>query len=645
MPEVSIIIRTYNEERHLPALFDAIGRQRFRDFEVVVVDSGSLDRTREIAVERNARLIRISKHDFTFGYSLNTGIENAAGEYIVMVSAHTEPSTADWLENLVAPLRDPNVAMSFGRQLGVAASKFSEAEDFRRIFGTQSLDLSPPDFFANNANSAVRKDLWEAYPFDEKLTGLEDIDFAKYWMERGYRVRYVADAPLYHIHEETWKQVQNRYFREAVAARRIGLTGRRHLPREIAREALWSFADLSRALAPQDNPAAARLSLTGRIAEISRFRYNKLTGVVRGLLQSHPLETRQQQEELLFDRGARAVRIHAPGHARLETVAVPDTKPGDALIRVSHVAVCATDLEIAAGTLGYFKDGLASYPIVPGHEFSGRIVKVGQNVTGLAEGDPVVVECIQSCGNCVECRNENFIGCDERAELGVLRRDGAYADYVSVPARHVHKLPADADLRKATLTEPTAVVLKGLRKLEPLLKSSNGGKLKIGVVGAGPLGQLCARILAFKNYQVLAFDRAAERLAFLDGSGIEATTDLTRVGECQAIVELSGNADALDAVLRGSQAGTAILLLGFPYGEKPFSFEGIVAFDKAIVGSVGSAAADFRSAIALLEELPISAHLGHRFALEEFDTAWKASRLPTVLKAIIDVDAEHAEGA
>ena len=124
--ETSIIVRTFNEEKHLGNLFDAFDKQTYRDFEVIAVDSGSFDRTRDIAGERADRLIRINSHDFTFGYSLNTGIKEAKGKFIVIVSAHTIPSGDHWLEKLIKPLKDPKTAMTYGRHLGVASSKFGE---------------------------------------------------------------------------------------------------------------------------------------------------------------------------------------------------------------------------------------------------------------------------------------------------------------------------------------------------------------------------------------------------------------------------------------------------------------------------------------------------------------------------------------
>ena len=86
-PETSVIIRTFNEERYLPGLLEAIRRQRYQDFELINVDSGSYDRTIEIAQEHDCRLLRIDSKDFTFGYSLNVGIESAQGGFAAIVSA------------------------------------------------------------------------------------------------------------------------------------------------------------------------------------------------------------------------------------------------------------------------------------------------------------------------------------------------------------------------------------------------------------------------------------------------------------------------------------------------------------------------------------------------------------------------------
>ena len=293
-PETSVVIRAFNEEKHLPALLEGIRSQNYQDFEVIVVDSGSFDRTREIAQRHCDRLIRIDSQDFTFGYSLNVGINACAGRYVAIVSAHTKPSDGLWLESLIAPLHDSSTAMVYGKQLGGETSKFSEIQDFSRTFGAQRRVLTPPDFFANNANSAIRKDLWGSHGFDETLPGLEDIEWAKYWMERGYQVVYEPAAAIYHIHEETWRQIRRRYQREGIAANKIGLSRWHRLPLDLLWEGNHLIGDLYQ--------AARQNGVGKRLPEIVLFRLNKSIGTAKGLLDGAAVMDPVKRNAMFFDR-------------------------------------------------------------------------------------------------------------------------------------------------------------------------------------------------------------------------------------------------------------------------------------------------------------------------------------------------------
>jgi 2-desacetyl-2-hydroxyethyl bacteriochlorophyllide A dehydrogenase len=601
-----------------------------------VVDSGSLDRTREIAAQKADQLLRIQSHDFTFGHSLNVGIRNASGRYIAIVSAHTLPVDSEWLVRLIEPFHDGQTAMVYGRQLGGEASKFSEIQDMRRTFGSNREVLQPPKFFANNANSAIRKDLWQQHPFDESLPGLEYIDWAKYWMEREYPAVYEPTAALYHIHEESWRQVRRRFYREAIAARRIGIKNLKHAWFTPPIEAIRTLFDLGYGCFSFNKSHRK----TEKYFEFARgaifFRINKSIGTVRGLLDGSVMENPAAKQNIFFDRTCKAVVIHGPGRASLDEVEVPEVKPGDVMIRVAYESVCATDLEILDGTLGYYKEGMAKYPIIPGHEFSGRAVAFGPNVRHLQEGDPVVVECIQSCGACPECKRGNWIACGSRTELGVIGHNGGYSEFIVVPGRFVHQLPADFDLRDASLCEPTAVVLKGLRRLEHMLRSPSGCK-RCAVVGAGPLGNLCAQILALRGHQVTVFDRNSRRLEYFSDSKISGSDDLTQLREYEVLVEVTGDPDALDVILHQSPAGASILLLGLPYAHRQFTFEKIVAFDKTVVGSVGSSAKDFEDAISILPKLETAPFTEKILPLSEFIEAWELARTHKYLKLTLKI--------
>jgi 2-desacetyl-2-hydroxyethyl bacteriochlorophyllide A dehydrogenase len=635
-PETTVVIRTFNEARHLPTLLQCLHEQDYQRFEVVIVDSGSVDGTRDIARDWGAHLVRLDREHFTFGYSLNVGIRTARGRFVAIVSAHTQPVDGCWLGALVGPLRDPHAAMVYGRQLGAPNSKFSEVEDFRRTFGSTRRILRPPEFFANNANSAIQRYLWEQHPFDEALPGLEDIEWARRWMELGYAVVYEPTAALYHIHNENWSQVRHRYYREAAAARQIGLKGPRSVPSEIGRETMLLAADLSLA-AGRALGGTLRVPVFACAKEIVAFRVNKTAGTVHGLLDGAALATRVKGQPLFFESSFEAVVIEGPGRASLQQIPMPEVRPGDVVIRVAYVGVCRTDLEIYDGTLGYYADGVASYPIVPGHEMSGYVVATGSSVTGLKEHDPVVVECIQSCGLCEHCRGGNFIACPDRRELGVLRANGAYARYVVVPSRFVHRIDDRLDIARATLCEPLAVVLKGLDRLERAWLPWRAER-RCAVIGGGPLGRLSALVLARRGHRVTLHDRDPRRLEGLDHLGISTASELTGLEKYEALVEATGDPGALEVILTTSRAGSTILLLGLPYACRPFSFEHLVAYDKVLVGSVGSSAANFEEAMQLLPDLDLDAYMRNIVPLGQYAHAWARLRERKCLKVLLQVE-------
>src|SRR5688572_26537967 len=99
-PETSIVIRALNEQRWLPDVFAALHKQKYRDFETILVDSGSVDATRDIAAANGARIVRLRSEDFTFGHSLNVGVSESHGRFIAIVSAHAIPSDENWLGRL-----------------------------------------------------------------------------------------------------------------------------------------------------------------------------------------------------------------------------------------------------------------------------------------------------------------------------------------------------------------------------------------------------------------------------------------------------------------------------------------------------------------------------------------------------------------
>jgi glycosyltransferase involved in cell wall biosynthesis len=194
--------------------------QTFKDVEIIVVDSGSTDATTTIASRFPTRILSISPDEFTFGRSLNIGCGAAKGELLVFASAHVYPSYPDWLERLLAPFDDESIGLVYGKQRGDSATRYSEHQQFRRMYPNTSV-LPQKHPLCNNANAAIRRSIWEQHSYDESLSGLEDLEWATWLLSQGRFLAYAADAAVIHVHNESPRQVLNRYKREAIALARI----------------------------------------------------------------------------------------------------------------------------------------------------------------------------------------------------------------------------------------------------------------------------------------------------------------------------------------------------------------------------------------------------------------------------------------
>ena len=174
-PKCSIVIRAYNEEKGIGRLLDGITQQTFEGYEIILVDSGSTDGTLAVAKRYPVKIVSIRPQDFSFGRSLNYGCQAAQGNFVVIASAHVYPLYKDWIEQLLTPFEDPRIGMVYGKQRGSKETKYSEHQVFEKWFPDKSTSNQAHPF-CNNANAAIRRELWQEFPYNEELTGLEDID-------------------------------------------------------------------------------------------------------------------------------------------------------------------------------------------------------------------------------------------------------------------------------------------------------------------------------------------------------------------------------------------------------------------------------------------------------------------------------------
>jgi rhamnosyltransferase len=292
----SIVIRAYNEEKFIRRLLEGIRQQTIRDVEILLVDSGSSDETVSIAESFGARIVRIPSSEFTFGRSLNLGIQKATRELIVIASAHVYPVYPDWLESLLHPFEDNNVALTYGKQRGPESAKFSEQQIYQHWYPDVS-QMHQATAFCNNANAAIRKSLWQQNPYDETLTGLEDLAWGKWAKEQGYDIAYVAEAEIIHVHHETSAGVFNRYRREAMAFKKI-------YPE--AHFSYYDFVRLTTMNILSDLWHAARGEVLWKnMASIFQFRYMQFHGTRMGHRETSLL-TPQLRETFYYARARKS---------------------------------------------------------------------------------------------------------------------------------------------------------------------------------------------------------------------------------------------------------------------------------------------------------------------------------------------------
>ena len=288
----SIVLRAYNEGKHIGRLLEGIRQQTLKDVEIILVDSGSTDQTVSVAEAFGARIVRSPAAEFTFGRSLNFGIREARRELVVIASAHVYPVYPDWLESLLRPFEDERVALTYGKQRGPASVKYSEQQIFHQWYP----DTGKPDqetAFCNNANAAIRRSLWKQNPYDETLTGLEDLAWAKWAKEQGHKIAYVPAAEIIHVHHETPRGVLNRYRREAMAFKQI-------YPE--SHFSIYDFARLTAMNILSDVWHAAReRALWKNFASIFWFRFMQFHGTRIGYRESGLL-TPQLRETFYYAR-------------------------------------------------------------------------------------------------------------------------------------------------------------------------------------------------------------------------------------------------------------------------------------------------------------------------------------------------------
>lgn len=308
----------------------------------------------------------------------------------------------------------------------------------------------------------------------------------------------------------------------------------------------------------------------------------------------------------------RAVEVVAPHRMQIVDKPIPEPAPGQVRVRVHWAGVCGTDYSLIGGKLAF-----ARYPMVPGHEFSGRISAVGEGVS-LAVEQPVTINPILSCRKCAACLKGDIHHCDQTAVLGVAAMAGGFADQVVVPADAIRVLPQGLPMDAGAMAEPVAVAVQVAR-----VAGVRSGD-RVAVIGAGNIGLLVLQMAALYGASRVAItDPVVPRLRVAQSLGAEVLEAGRDADSFDVVIDGVGRRDTLVAAVRLAARGGRIVVYGVPT-ENDAPLPMLDMFRKDLrVAFARLYPASFDEALAVLRggKIDWNAIVTHRVALEAMPEA------------------------
>lgn len=298
----------------------------------------------------------------------------------------------------------------------------------------------------------------------------------------------------------------------------------------------------------------------------------------------------------------RAAVLVKPGQFEIRDVQRPEPGATEVLIRIARTGICGTDLHIFHGNYG--SDAL---PLIPGHEFTGHIAEVGAAVAGLHKGQPVVVDMNIGCTRCYWCRRSEVLNCPEMQQIGISM-DGAFAEFIAVPARLVIAAPEQVPSNILALTEPLACVVRAARKAQVSFGQS------ALVIGAGPIGNLHVQLLRTIGVApIIVTDLSPERVQMAVDCGADigvsdpaklaaAVHTATDGRGADLVIESVGNAALYRQALNLMRKGGHLAAFGLagPDTTLPLDILTTILQENSVKGSVAGVGEDMHDALTLL---------------------------------------------
>jgi 2-desacetyl-2-hydroxyethyl bacteriochlorophyllide A dehydrogenase len=321
----------------------------------------------------------------------------------------------------------------------------------------------------------------------------------------------------------------------------------------------------------------------------------------------------------------RAVIVDEPGRVRVGTVPDPEPGPREVVVAVGAVGICGTDVHIVDGEFAP-----TPYPIIPGHEFAGTVVEVGDAVTEFAYGERVAVDPSLFCGECHYCAIGRGNLCERWNAIGVTR-PGASADYALAPVANCFRIPDDLSLEHAALIEPLSCAVHGF----DLLPGRLGEHYLI--YGAGTMGLLMAQLARRAGAaSVSVVDLNESRLAVAAKLGADAVASgadhLDRPQGWEVVVDCTGVVPAIEDALTRVRRGGTFQVFGVAAADAIARFSPFRVYNDEIT-IVGSMAVlhSFGRAVDLMAKGVIDAAtmVSHSYPLDEYTKALDAFRAGT----------------
>ena len=293
-------------------------------------------------------------------------------------------------------------------------------------------------------------------------------------------------------------------------------------------------------------------------------------------------------------------------------------KPNEALIKIRKAGICSTDLELVKG---YYP-----YTGILGHEFIGDVVEA-KDVSWI--GQRVVGEINVVCNQCEQCLNGRQTHCENRTVLGIVNRDGTFAEYTTLPITNLHRVPDSVPDEMAVFTEPLAAALEIQEQIN--IKPND----RVLLIGAGRLGQLIAQTLALTGCDLRVVARHAHQQSLLKARGIRIISEEEiQPWRWDVVVEATGSPSGFSLARQAIRPRGTLVMKSTYKGEMSVNFSSIVVDE---INLIGSRCGPFEPALRLMESRQVdpTVLIADEFKLEEALKAFERAAETGVLKVLV----------